>query len=269
MDSPPTNRPSLAQVCLGLFVLWQLFFLGASNLLELFPHRPEERDELTDYPEPRGDVSRLPSGLQQVARLTDHWAEFTNQNQVWWLFAPGFPLQATHPAVELRWQDDPPSPGAPPPIHLRSQFEPDDLRSYCHLPGSSDRLYHYEVRLGLVLVNWDNEQAAKQAKQWRELIFTRVRRQWKSIRAYLRYRVREFQQELSNVPAPQYAILSLRIYRTPPLGQRFWSDYGPVEVPLARWRPAEDGPADCLPIEVYDPFAGRFERLPLDPTSEP
>ena len=41
-----------------------------------------------------------------------------------------------------------------------------------------------------------------------------------------------------------------------------WAPAGPVEQPLARWRPAEDGPPELLPVEVYDPFTRRFEPLP-------
>lgn len=290
MSTSSPRRPTPAQVILGLFILWQLFFIPAANLFEFVPHRPAQNDELTELPELASGTQCPSKVLGTVASALDRWAECTGQYQVWWLFAPHFPSQVAFPAVELRWDDDALSDKGctsrvesltalahsgtvgpevasgqrvpRPPVRLLSLFDPKDPRSYVRLPGSNDRLFHYEGRLGLLLTYWDDEAATKQQDEWRAAVRGRVQRQWKSIRAYLRWRLHEFRAQNPDVPEPKEMVLSIRIYRTPPPGQRSWDQYGPIEKPLARWRPAEDGPADYLPVEACDPFDRRFVSLP-------
>jgi hypothetical protein len=255
-NAAPRPKPTVGQVLLGLFVLWQLAFLAVANVVEFVPHRPPGRDELIDFPEPLAGSERPPGVAHALATVTDRWAELTGQYQVWWLFAPGFPPQAAFPAVELRWA------GRTEPVRLLSPSEPADPHAYFRPPGSADRAFHYEVRLGLVLLHWDEATAGDDADFWRAFHRERVSRQWKSIRAYLRLRLREWQASHPDAPPPDEAVLLLRLYRTPAPDAHPWSPAGPVERPLARWRPAEDGPPDELLVEVYEPFARRFERLP-------
>ena len=270
-----TTRPTWPQVALGLFVVWQLVFLAAANVVEFFPHRPPGRDELIDFPEPLQGMERPPGLASHVATVTDRWAEATGQYQVWWLFAPGFPPSAAFPTVELSWPDErPPEARNPPPMMcampyieggnewIRSDFEPTNPRAYFRPPGSGDRYFHYEVRLGLVLLHWDEATARDNADFWRAFRRERVSRQWKSIRAYLRHRLAQFQAEHPDRPPPEYASLHLRLYRTPTPEQPPGAFDHPVVETLARWRVAEDGPTEFLPVEWYDPFARRFERLP-------
>jgi hypothetical protein len=258
----PAPRPTFRQVLVGLFVVWQLFFLTVGNLLELVPHRPAEHEELTDHPEMLDRSSR--DLLGWLAVPTDLWAEATGQYQLWRLFAPHIPPQAAFPAVELRWDENAPGTAAPAsvpaPVQLLSHLEPADPASYFRWPGSRDRQFHYEVRLSLLYSFYEAPHTAAEAGEWQQLLRGRVARQWRSLRAYLRWRLRTFQEERPDVPAPRQAVLSMRLYCTPPAGQRL--PEAPLEVPLARWWPHEDGAADRLPVEVYDPFAGRFERLP-------
>jgi hypothetical protein len=261
----PAPRPTLRQVLLGLFVVWQLIFLLGANVLEFIPHRPVERDELTDFRESNHLSSQSRGLLGWVAAPTDLWAEATGQYQVWWLFAPHVPTQATFLAVDLRWDDDSAlapvaSSATPAPVRLLSDLEPADPAVYFRWPGSRERQFHYEVRLALHYLFWDEQEAASQIEDWKPFIRCRVTRQWRSLRAYLRWQLQAFQREHPELPSPRQAVLSVRLYHIPPAGQRL--PIGPVEVPLARWWIHEDGPADCLPIEVYDPFARRFERLP-------
>jgi hypothetical protein len=45
MDSSPPRRPSAAQVLLGVFILWQLFFLFTYNYLQLSLGPPDWTEE--------------------------------------------------------------------------------------------------------------------------------------------------------------------------------------------------------------------------------
>ena len=42
------QRPTVAQLVLGLFISWQLLFLPAANYLAFFPHGQAEEGELSD-----------------------------------------------------------------------------------------------------------------------------------------------------------------------------------------------------------------------------
>src|SRR5262249_20264252 len=95
---------------------------------------------------------------------------------------------------------------------------------------------------------------------WRSVIKERVRRQWRSTRAYLRWYVQQFQKEHPELSPPKQAVLLIRIYRTPEPGQpKVWS--GPVEQPLARWLLDASPRPGVLPIEVFDPVERRFVTL--------
>jgi hypothetical protein len=113
------------------------------------------------------------------------------------------------------------------------------------------------MRLGLILLSWGEIPLESSPDEWRQAIHDRVRRQWRSQRAYLQWRVRQFQHEHPELPPPQQAVLSIRVYRTPLPGHPLeWG--GPLEQPLARWQCETTWPADYLPIEMYDPLSNRF-----------
>jgi hypothetical protein len=270
MESTPSpRRPKAGQVVLGLFVCWQLFYLPASNYLGMLPHGAPEEGELSDsrcISGPEGGGGPIQHAVDFAAEVTTAWAQLSGQQQAWWLFAPGFPGQATFPEVELRW--DNPASGTKgskwttyPPVRLQSTIEPVDPQNYVHLPGSFDRLFHYEVRLGLVYLNWDQQSFHEQPEPWRQLLADRVRRQWRSMRAYLNWRVLQFSQEHGELPLPAQAILLIRIYRTPALGEDLLVRQDPVEQPLARWQPQSPSVDGYLPVEAYDPVSRDFVRV--------
>jgi hypothetical protein len=270
MDVSPARRHTLAQYLLSAFVLWQFGFLLASNIVPFFPHGVPEEGELSDSrsaPAAEADSHPLQNTIDATSYLTDRWAHLTGQIQAWWLFAPGFPRQATFPVVELRW-DDPErtsQPGATeatrPPMRLHSALEPEDPQSYCHPPGSYDRLFHYEMRLGSLMTLWDEQvKDAELYRAWEEAVRIRVSRQWKSIRAYLRWRMQQFQQERPEVPTPKQAILVIRIYRTRSAGEA--GRPKPIEKALARWLPRADDTDEFLPVEMCEPRSDTFVRLP-------
>jgi hypothetical protein len=278
--APPTVRERL----LGLLVVWQLVFIVGSNMLDFFPHRPLSRDELSDFREAKAETLPKLSVVPYLAGVTDRWAQLTGQYQMWWLFAPNFPPQATFPAVEFRWDDaarteftalngnrsnDESNLGKSPchaPVRLRSSLDPADAGSYCRWPCSTDRLFQYEVHLGLGLVYWNPAWAAEDEAGWREVFRAVVARQWKSYRAYLRWRLQQYIAEHPGQPLPKQVVLSMRIYHTAPVGSLSREPTGMHEQIVARWFPAADDDANSayLPVEAFDPFANRFLRLPRD-----
>lgn len=253
-QSETHSQPSLRARLLGALVVWQLLFIPLANVLEFFPHRELSRDEVTDFREqPREFLVPRPI-VDPLAAVTDRWAQLTGQYQMWWLFAPNFPPQATFPTVELHWPDRP-------SVQLRSIFEPDDPHAYCRWPGSNDRLFHYEVHLGLGLVYWNEAEARPEADAWRELYRFVVARQWKSMRAYMRWRLQQYEAEHPGEPMPSEVVLSMRIYPTALPGQPVLQPHDIVEQPLARWQPRAEVAPDRLPLEAYDPFAHQFVTL--------
>jgi hypothetical protein len=293
MDAAAAQRPTLAQVLLGLFISWQLIFLPAANYLAFLPHGQEEEGELSDSrsaPDQTGAAGgAVQNAINLAAGITDAWSHLTGQVQAWWLFAPEVPRAATFPVVELRWDDEAESvqflaslvgplaaangvqsaalwsslrPGQTlPPVRLRTILEPNDPRCYFRPQSSFDRLFHYEVRLGLIVSNWNDKTLAENPEFWRTTFKDRVRRQWRSIRAYLRWYVQHFQRANPDFPPPKQAILSIRIYQIPGPGQPAVEWLAPLEQPLARWRPdAPPQPGD-LPVEAFDPVARHFIAL--------
>jgi hypothetical protein len=270
MNTPsPARRPTVAQVLLGLFVVWQLIFLGASNLLAFFPHAEPAEGELSDArnaPLPANDSGPWQSAIDLGLEATSRWAGYTGQIQAWWLFAPEFPNQATFPTVELRW-DDPESSenteSLPKLVRLTSSLEPPDPQSYFRPWPSDDRLFHYEARLGLIMLPWHKELLEEEPELWREALQTRVQRQWRSMRAYLRWCVRRYQDDHPESPPPRQAVLLISIYRTPDPGQRPTTWGGPDVQPLARWLPEREGNHACLPIQAWNPLVNRFVDLSM------
>lgn len=256
MDKPTQSRPTLAQVGLGLFILWQIIFMISANLLGMIPHGRPEEDELSDYrvtaieTADRGHAQRA---VDALAEVTDCWGQGTGQMQAWWLFAPTFPLQATFPLVELSWDD-----GQTPPVRLATFDEPENPYAYFRPLGSGDRLFHYEVRLGLLFTTWSPESFAKLGPQWRDGIAQRIRRQWKSMQAYIRWRTNQFEHEHPELPPPSQAILRLRVFRSPSVDEKPPTWAPPAEVCVARWRIGVTPAPGMLPLEMCDPVTGQF-----------
>src|SRR6266849_1248636 len=180
------QRPTVAQIGLGLFISWQLLFMPAANYLAFFPHGQAEEGELSDSrsaPDPSGGNGAVQKAINLAASVTAAWTYLTGQVQAWWLFAPDVPRTSTFPIVELRWDDDTESPAVA-PVRLRTILEPAEPHSYFRPPSSYDRLFHYEVRLGLIFSHWNEHTLEENPEFWREAIKNRVRRQWRSTRAY-------------------------------------------------------------------------------------
>jgi hypothetical protein len=110
-SSRPT--PIMVRFLLGVFIIWQLFFLITSNLLgllrkfrESWTDQPIVQSIVPDLSKEKGSVADFEQGL---AKLTARWSELTGQPQTWSLFAPNVTSIIPFVAVEFCWEDDPSS----------------------------------------------------------------------------------------------------------------------------------------------------------------
>ncbi|MBY0524376.1 MAG: hypothetical protein K2R98_13300 [Gemmataceae bacterium] len=226
----------IAGGCLGLFVVGQLFYLVAANILGVWQFASAQDDG-------------WPTAAQAV---TERWADLTGQPQNWSLFAPEVDTASTFAAVELRWDD-----GIHPPVLLLSDNEPDHLDRFFRFGRS--RLRRYESLLIVTLQVPAGKEEDDVVDGWRERIVNRVRRQWGPMFAYLRWRWIEYQQQHPHLPLPKEVRLLARTYAigtpgglAPPLRL--------VQRPLARRLP-ESEPSDALPIEAFNPVVNEFDPV--------
>jgi hypothetical protein len=248
MNNTPSSRPRPGQVLLGLFVVGQLGFLLAANFLPLL------RTAL---------AKQAPTVAQPIAVVlegTGTWARWTGQLQGWSLYAPRVPAQAAFATVELRWDDDPHWPAQARRVVLHSDIEPANPQSYFR-PFGTFRLPAYEADLSQPTWAWTAEFYAEKPEEWRDHFVDTVRKDWRPIQAYLAWRLRGWQHDQPDPAAPRQVVLLCRLYAVGPPGQRPWSWGGPVEQPVARWRPGHDPAAGFVPVDAYNPVTRRFEPV--------
>jgi hypothetical protein len=278
----------LARILLGLFILWQLFFLVSANLLSLLPR---VREFWKDKPKPEAiapewlhEKGRIADAERALDRLTTRWAEVTGQPQNWSLFSPNVTDIIPFVAVEFSWDEDPThkiehrlsdllSTGevqAPPStawrlnprasVVLLSANEPVDVRRYAKF--GRFRLRRYESNIDVSLASPDKEPDAV-VDSWRENIEDRVRDRWRLIEAYLQWRLRRWSQKHPDLPEPKQVILWVRLYRVPPPDKAPspWNWQGPEWHPVARWQPGVQLEPGLLPVEMFNPVVDRFETV--------
>jgi hypothetical protein len=127
-----SRPPSLRQVALGLFILFQLAFLLISNPLGAIR---QGAPKWTDRP--KQVLNRLAPGFAdqrghgwdwcaELDTSLGHWAELTGQEQNWCLFSPSVSKATGFPAVLMLW-DDPPPDG---PCLVATQFAFDETNGF-------------------------------------------------------------------------------------------------------------------------------------------
>jgi hypothetical protein len=194
----------------------------------------------------------LPLPATPLDDLATRWSHLSGQWQGWALYS-GVARQATFLCVDVHGADGT-------VVRLASANEPADPAHHFR-PFLTSRQAGYEFYLITVLANWTEEAVAREPEAWRRRMAEHVRDRWPALRAYLRWRLRQFQAEHPETPARQL-VLSVRRYRTPPPGDTSGVWTGPSERPLLRWTPDEVAAPGCLPVEMCDPVTGRFAPLP-------
>jgi hypothetical protein len=269
------RRPALARVqgyLVGGFVVVQLVFLFAANLLPLFPQRVSPQGELTDDITQAGRTFAsdwLQTPLDVAGSAARQYGEATGQMQNWALFAPGIAPQATFPVVELTWENDRPSGEnyETRRVLLRSEFEPEDRQHFVHMDLSQSRLFNYEFRMTHPLWFCTDESLERMPELWQEWVPHRVSRQQRSLHAYLMWKVNCYAAEHPEEPVPNTAVLLVRCYRMKPPGSAA-EELPPEDRPLVRLtslpptsgcrRPTFGGPET---LEVFNPVTKEFQPV--------
>jgi hypothetical protein len=285
-----SSAPTGAQVVLGVFILGQLAFLLAANVLELLQAAREELPpEVAAVVEPiapgwANEAGHIHDVIDLVRRLTKRWSQLTGQPQSWSLFAPNAGHNSTFVAVELRWDPSPPLalqvakhlaplafqylsgsallyvpgdvPAPPAPVVLLSENEAADINRYFR--WGRFRLRRFEGNLDLALDIRPGETPAQARERWRDKIREHAAVDGDAMEAYVRWRWRHYQQLHPGQVAPQLVLLVRRYAIVPPgEGPPFWT--GPHVTPLARWQPQAAGAPGDRPVEVYNPVTSQFE----------
>jgi hypothetical protein len=244
-----------ARAALGLFVVWQLLFLLASNVLSVADavraalHKsPPAQRVAPDLFNGKGAVH---AGFRSVERVTQLWEGLTGQGQYWQLFAPDVADVIPFLAVELRWE------GGPSEV-LLSDNEPADPGHFFR--AGRFRLRRYESTLDCSPL--PGRPFDPDGDDWAAAIERDVRGGAESMAAYLRWRLAAFRREHPDLDTPTEVVLIVRLYRVPPPpGPRPWHWEYLGQHPLARWLPEAPVPAGYLPVEAYDPTSDSFVRL--------
>jgi hypothetical protein len=249
MNADPS--PRTGPILLGLFILGQLFFLVASNLLDFLASLREDAKNDPPAEVISQAVDKLaPGWLNEEGHLHDAqriltailtpWAQLTGQTQNWSLFSPDISRDVCFPAVEFRWED-----GAAAPEVLLSDNEPADPEHYFRF--GQFRVRRFEGQLDVTF----SPEASPEDR--RAAIRKRVDAVGKAMRHYLLWRWREFERRHPGRPRPEQIILLMRCYqiRPPEEAPPFWD--GPFVHPIARLRPPE------TTLEAYNPESELFE----------
>ncbi len=258
METPTARRFTNGQIWLGLFVVWQLFFMLAANGVDLLQRLGLVAREI-EPAIPSKAVGRFTEGghvlefLDGVGYLTARWGQLTGQPQGWSLYAPFIRREITFLALELHFDS------SQEPVKLLSANEPADPGHFFRVAKS--RLHQYEYRIEIALPSYAGKTPEELAEIWRTLIQDRVQRDWRYLLAYAKYRLTGWQKEHPGLPPPREVILSVRVYRIPPPGTEPWMWIGPEERPIARWRPGAPTDGEHLPLEAFDPVTKQFRAL--------
>ena len=251
------SRPTWPQRLLGAFVVVQIVFLFAANLLPLLPHgRPDTGEVMDDITLPGRtfESAWLQGGLDFAGTATRRYGEATGQMQGWSLFAPLVASQSPFVLTELRWIDN--DGRELKSEKISSQFEPANPKRFLTVPDGDVRLFNYEFRISHPLWFMTPEALAERPEQWQAWVPARVSRQQRSMRAYLRMQAAAYTKAHPDEPPPNELILAVRLYPISPPHSSSDFDPPPIERPLIRWRPLAGETVD-----YFDPIDARFIAL--------
>ena len=277
--------PSPRQVLLGLFILGQLVFLILSNVFSAVKWTPSQTKSETRRllnrlaPEVAEETGHVWQWGDQIETNLRRWTQLTGQDQDWALFtnvskATGFP------AVLLLWDEPVPTgpslpgrepvfdakngfdfvkketkePQATPSELLLSENEPEDITNFLRLGNC--RVRRYEGQLYLNPQPYDDESQNQLAERLTRRMRTLLTDYHDPALEYLKWRLKAWQSDNPDRPAPRQVVLLHRLYRIHgPTEATGWD--GPYTIPLARWLPdaRPDGP------QVLEPFDFSNQRF--------
>jgi hypothetical protein len=237
--SSSSPQQPLRPVLLGFFIVGQLVFLFASNLL-VFLLDP------IYCPATRNLSPPLVSTLQLANDVTTGWSQTTGQKQVWLEFR-AVAKRSAFLFVELRWDQTPNA------ARLSSYSEPVDSMHYCRSWDGARMTQYEETLVALPCWQWTPGEAAAKPDEYRLTMTLVVRFYVRIYQAYFEQRLREFQREHPELPPPDTLLLGAHVYDAPlPPGPRPFAWPPMREWWLVRWRLHAVPPAGMLPLERFD-----------------
>jgi len=291
-----TTRPTTRQVMLGLFIVWQIIFLVAANLLRPLTEYLDRAKVDDASVRALDDWVHIRDVVRQTEAWFDRWVEMTEQPQAWSLFAPNVSANVTFHDVEFRWDEPIDSPNAfiqslsqsssghaiegavlsvvantrigtnsRPPIWLASDNKPADVNSFFRI--GKFRLRRVETNDLYVILTRHGYRADEVTADWRQRIRRIVADEAGPIQAYLRWRWEVLRGQRKLQEPPRQVVLWVQNYRIPaPPGPTPWTWEGPEDKqPIARWLiigGSEEAGGICPPLrgvlQGYDPAMGRF-----------
>jgi hypothetical protein len=237
---------------LGVFILFQLVYLPAANCIKLIALRlPESTGELDDDIQLHGQ--QFPERVQALAdgigTAFVRYGELTGQAQGWSLFAPVFGHQASLPMLAVDWSA---KPGPKSYAYFESEFaRKQDFVSY-RLPSTNCRRFNYEYRLALLF--WTFEAGTYEAHRddWDEALKRRVRRQYRSIQAFLNWRFSQLAARFPPGQTPVALLLCAKLYPDPEVLKDLylWVDTNYIFM-MAHWTPGLTPPPGMAPVQAW------------------
>jgi hypothetical protein len=235
----PVRPVSFRAAALGLFVLWQLVYLPASNLLQFLPRaRVPDRGEYVVETQRDGrftPVRPAQAGYDAFGHLADRWSEFSGQTQIWNMFCQGLPAQSVSPLVTLEradgtWEE------------VGTSFPPSPYR----LPFPGVRVHHVEANTLAGLWHFTTDRQTADPEAYREGLRVWAGARPGTVAGYMRH-IAKSRPGMSPVIR---AGLAMRARSKPTDGS--WPTF--TDFPFVRLTLADDS------LDVWDPRAGAYVR---------
>lgn len=262
----PAAKPGIIPWLVGLFALWQIVFPVLANLFEFLPRRPTPADH---YPELSTtqrwgrftDIEPVQRASETAGDAFAFYGEVSGQEQGWNMFTPDFPPHTVVPVAEFHFADGTTA-------RVPSRFSPADPdKPRARWPLIHDREFNYEANITMMGWHADTETVAARPDVWQRLP-DRVRDNHELVTHWLGWKMRQHRAANPDTPAPTEVVMVFRYIPT-----RLPNDPGGAprkptfERPFARWFPNGPRAPGHLPLEGYDPVAGRF--VPLKAVTPP
>ena len=262
----PAAKPGIIPWLVGLFALWQIVFPVLANLFEFLPRRPTPADH---YPELSTtqrwgrftDIEPVQRASETAGDAFAFYGEVSGQEQGWNMFTPDFPPHTVVPVAEFHFADGTTA-------RVPSRFSPADPdKPRARWPLIHDREFNYEANITMMGWHADTETVAARPDVWQRLP-DRVRDNHELVTHGLGWKMRQHRAANPDTPAPTEVVMVFRYIPT-----RLPNDPGGAprkptfERPFARWFPNGPRAPGHLPLEGYDPVAGRF--VPLKAVTPP